>query len=101
MLEDCVCPSVREILHRHVTGMPQIGCRINDDYDDSEPIIGNGIDEFDLMDDHVRRVEELASTRASASQAKRRAKQEVAKRQTEGQVEEFIAAKPDKPDTAT
>ena len=101
MLEDCVCPTVREIMHRHVHGMPQIGCRINEDFDDTDPIIGNGIDEFDLMDEHIHRAEELASSRALASQAKRRAKQEAAKRQTEGQTEEFIAAEPDKPDVAT
>ncbi|UDN67553.1 hypothetical protein [robinz microvirus RP_42] len=62
-LEQCECPSVRQILHRHVTGMPMFLNRY-DEYDDSEPIIGNGIDEFDLMDTQIRRQEEIISERS-------------------------------------
>lgn len=101
MLEDCVCPTVREIMHRHINGMPQLGCRYNEDYDDSDPIIGNGIDEFDLMDEHIHRAEELAANRALASRAQRRAIPQTAKRQTVGQTEEISDAQQGNSDVAT
>lgn len=68
-LEDCVCPSVRQILHRHVTGMTQIG-NVYNEYDPNDPIIGNGIDKFDLLDAQIARQEELISQR-SRSKAQR------------------------------
>lgn len=64
--EPCDCPSMREIVARHISGLDP-GVSIYDDYDDEyQHLIEPGMDYFDVADMHRNEVNRLQSLDSQA-----------------------------------